>query len=143
MGGTKSKTVHLAGVTAYDPEGDNQEEHNPDAKYATDGNPATYWKTESYNGAQLNKSGVGVVLGANTARKISKVTVTTATSGFKAEIESGSSQTGPFKPVSDPMTVGRTTTFSVSGGPAQYYVIWITDLGGNDSVHVNEVTAKS
>src|SRR5438034_10354089 len=63
VGGTKSKTVHLAGVTAYDPEGDNQEEHNPDAKYATDGNPATYWKTESYNGAQLNKSGVGVVLG--------------------------------------------------------------------------------
>jgi len=143
VGGTKSKTVHLAGVTAYDPEGDNQEEHNPDAKYATDGNPATYWKTESYNGAQLNKSGVGVVLGANTARKISKVTVTTDTSGFKAEIESSSSQTGPFKPVSDPMTVGRTTTFSVSGGPAQYYVIWITDLGGNDSVHVNEVTAKS
>jgi serine/threonine protein kinase len=142
-GGTPSKPVHLAGVTAYDPEGDNQEEHNDEAKFATDGNPTTYWKTESYDGARLGKSGVGVVLDAGSARKVSKVTVTTDTPGFKAEIESGSSQTGTFKPVSKVLTVARTTTFSVKSTAAQYYVVWITDLGGNDSVHVNEVTAKS
>jgi hypothetical protein len=142
-GGTSSKPVHLAGVTAYDPEGDNQEEHNDEAKFATDGNPTTYWKTETYSGAQLNKSGVGVVLSNASGRKVSKITVTTDTPGFKAEVESGSSQTGTFKPVSKVMTVAGTTTFSVSGAAAQYYVIWITDLGGNDAVHVNEVTAKS
>jgi eukaryotic-like serine/threonine-protein kinase len=143
VGGSKSKPVPLTGVTAYDPEGDNQEEHNDEAKFAADRNPATYWKTETYNGAQLNKSGVGVVLSAGGARKVSKITVTTDTPGFKAEIESGSSQGGGFQPVSAVKTVGGTTTFSVNSGPAQYYVIWITDLGGNDSVHVNEVTAKS
>ena len=83
------------------------------------------------------------MLDAGRSRKVSKITVTTDTSGFKAEIESGSSQTGSFKPVSPTMTVGGTTTFSVNGGPAQYYVVWITDLGGNDSVHIDEVTAKS
>ena len=143
VGGTKSNPVHLTGVTAYDPEGDNQEEHNPEARFAADGNPTTYWKTETYYGAQLNKSGVGVVLGSPSGGKVSQITVTTDTPGFKAEIETGSSQSGPFKPVSAAMTVGQTTTFSVKSGPAQYYVIWITDLGGNDSVHVNEVTAKS
>jgi tRNA A-37 threonylcarbamoyl transferase component Bud32 len=143
VGGTTSKAVRLAGVTAYDPEGDNQEEHNDEAKFATDGNRGTYWKTETYDGAALNKSGVGVVLSAGSAQKVSKITVTTDTPGFTAEIESGSSQTGSFKPVSGAKTVAGTTTFSVKGGPAQYYVIWITDLGGNDSVHVNEVTAKS
>src|ERR671931_2133858 len=34
-GATSSKPVPLTGVTAYDPEGDNQEEHNDEAKYAT------------------------------------------------------------------------------------------------------------
>jgi eukaryotic-like serine/threonine-protein kinase len=142
-GGTPSKPVHLTGVTAYDPEGDNQEEHNDEAGLATDGNATTYWKTETYSGAALNKSGVGVVLSNASVRKVSKITVTTDTSGFKAEIESGSSQTGPFQPVSKVMTVAGTTTFSVSGAAAQYYVIWITDLGGNESVHVDEVTAKT
>ncbi len=143
IGGTKAKPVHLAGVTAYDPEGDNQEEHNPEATFATDGNPVTYWKTESYNGAQLNNSGVGVVLGAGSARKVSKVTITTTTPGFKAEIQSGTSPTGPFQQVSHAMTISGTTTIPINSPAAQYYVIWITDLGGNDSVHVNEVTAKS
>ena len=143
VGGRTSKTVHLVGVTAYDPEGDNQEEHNDEAKFATDGDPATYWKTETYNGAQLNKSGVGVVLDAGSARKVSKITVTTDTSGFKAEIDSGSSPSGPFQPVSHALTISGTTTISVNSPVARYYVIWITDLGGNDSVHVNEVTAKS
>jgi serine/threonine protein kinase len=143
VGGSKSKPVHLTGVTAYDPEGDNQEEHNPEAKFATDGNPATYWKTESYNGAQLNKSGVGVVLRAGSALKVSKVTITTTTPGFRAEIQSGTSPAGPFQPVSHAKTITGTTTIPINSPAAQYYVIWITDLGGNDSVHVNEVTAKS
>ena len=33
--------------------------------------------------------------------------------------------------------------FKLRGGAARYYVVWITDLGSNDSAHVNEVTAKS
>src|SRR5439155_17357084 len=93
QGGGGSHPVRLTGVTAYDPEGDNQEEHNDEAKYAADGNSTTYWTTEHYTGG-LNKSGVGVVLDAGSARKVSKLTVTTDTSGFKAEIQSGSSPSG-------------------------------------------------
>jgi hypothetical protein len=33
------------------------------------------------------------------------------------------------------------TKFSLSHADARYYVVWITDLGSNASVHVNEVTA--
>jgi serine/threonine protein kinase len=143
VGGSKSKSVHLAGVTAYDPEGDNQEEHNDEAKFATDGNRTTYWKTETYDGARLGKSGVGVVLDAGSPRKVSKITITTDTFGFTAEIQSGTSPTGPFQPVSHELTISGTTTISINSPAAQYYVIWITDLGGNDSAHVNEVTAKS
>jgi serine/threonine-protein kinase len=141
-GGTSSKPVPLTGVTAYDPEGDNQEEHNDEAKYATDRDSTTYWTTEHYSGG-LNKSGVGVVLDAGSARKVSKLTVRTDTSGFRAQIQSGSSPSGSFRPVSATMTVNGTTTFSLKVGVARYYVVWITDLGRNSAVHVNEVTAKS
>ena len=55
---------------------------------------------------------------------------------------SGSSQSGPFAPVSPLETVGSTTTFRVGGGAARYYVVWITKLPGGVA-HVNEVHASS
>jgi hypothetical protein len=65
------------------------------------------------------------------------------TAGFTAEIEAGSSPGGPFTPVSASQAVGSSTAFTLRGQAARYYVVWITDLGGNDAVHVNQVTAKS
>ena len=51
--------VRLRGVASYDPDGDN-EEHSERVADATDGNPATYWTTESYRA--FSKPGVGLVL---------------------------------------------------------------------------------
>jgi len=141
VGKASAKPVHLLGVASYDPQGDNQVEHPEAVGRATDGNPTTYWETEHYNGG-LNKNGVGVVLDAGKARKLSQVTVTTDTSGYTAEIEAGSSPGGPFTPVSGSEVVNGSAVFSLHGANARYYVVWITDLGSNGSVHVNEVTAK-
>jgi eukaryotic-like serine/threonine-protein kinase len=140
-GTATTKPVHLVGVASYDPQGDNRVEHPERVQLAADGNPTTYWETEHYNSG-LNKNGVGVVLDAGKARKLSQVTVTTDTSGFTAEIEGGSSAGGPFRPVSSSQVVNGSATFKLHGGAARYYVVWITDLGSNGSVHVNEVTAK-
>src|SRR5204862_476126 len=52
-----SRPVRLAGVTAYDPYGNNHVEHNEDAGKATDGNLGTYWTTEHYD--SFTKAGVG------------------------------------------------------------------------------------
>ena len=68
-GSAGSGAIRLSGLTAYDPEGSPPgEEHNSEAKNAADGNQTTYWQTEHYNGAQLNKSGVGVSLYPDHAR---------------------------------------------------------------------------
>jgi hypothetical protein len=136
-----SKPVHLLGAASYDPQGDNRVEHPERVRFAADGQSSTYWETEHYSGG-LNKNGVGVVLDAGKARKLSQVTVTTDTDGFTAEIESGSSAGGPFTPVSDSEVVNGRAVFKLHGDAARYYVVWITDLGSNSSVHVNEVTAK-
>jgi len=128
-------------VTAYDPEGSPPgDEHNADAKYAADGDPGTYWQTEHYNGAELNKRGVGVVLDAHRSVSPKTITVTTDTPGFTAKILAGDSSSS-FQPVSDSKIVDRTTTFDLNGA-GRYFVVWITDLGGYSSVHVNEVRAR-
>ncbi|MGB2873914.1 MAG: protein kinase [Gaiellaceae bacterium] len=147
-GGGGSQPVHLAGITAYDPHGDNHVEHNDAAKLATDGNPATYWTTEQYNGGRLGKDGVGLVLDASRSRKLSKITVTTDTPGFTAQIQAGPSPAGSFTPVSGSKIVTGPTTFSIHGAGARYYLVWITNLGSNravpnSAVHVTEVTARS
>jgi serine/threonine-protein kinase len=138
--GTSGKPVTLSGVAAYDPFGD-QHEHDDEVRLATDRNPATFWTTEHYQ--SFTKAGVGLVLDAGSAKKVSKFTVQSDTPGFTAEIESGSSPSGPFSPVSGSSTGGSRTDFTVSGQAARYYVVWITDLGGHDAVHVNQVNAKS
>ena len=140
-GGAPAKPVHLSGLTSYDPEGDNRSEHSEDARFATDGDSGTYWTTEHYSGG-LQKSGVGVVLDAGRAKTLTQMTVSTDTTGFRAQIQAGSSSSGPFTPVSDSQTVGDRTVFSLRGGRLQYYLVWITNLGSNSSVHVTEVTAK-
>jgi len=140
---TAAKPVHLIGVASYDPQGDNHTEHPEAVGRAADGNQTTYWETEHYSGGALNKDGVGLVLDAGRSRKLSQIVVTTDTSGYTAEIEAGSSSSGPFQPVSDSQVVNGHAVFKLRGGAARYYVVWITDLGSNDSAHVNEVTAKS
>ena len=121
---------------SYDPYGDHAE-HDQDVSKATDGNLGTYWTTEHYDA--FTKRGVGLVLAAPRAERVTRVTVRTDTPGFTARIESGSSQSGPFEPVSPLRTVASSTTFRVSGGAARYYVVWITKLSG--FAHVNEVKA--
>jgi serine/threonine protein kinase len=145
IGGGKSTgsgaVVALSGLTSYDPEGDNKSEHSEDAHLATDGQMSTYWTTERYNNG-LQKSGVGLVLDAGGAKKLSKLIVRSDSPGFTAQIQAGSSSSGGFSPVSDSQQVGGRTVFSIRGKAAQYYVVWITDLGSNNVVHVNEVTAR-
>jgi predicted Ser/Thr protein kinase len=146
VGNKKSTTteaagpVRFTGASAFDPFGDNTE-HGDRAREAIDGDPTTFWNTEHYDGG-LNKPGVGLVLDLGSAKRLSKLVVRSDTPGFMAKIESGSSATGPFKPVSGPQEVGGNTTFSLDGDPAQYYVVWITDLGSNSSVEINEITAR-
>ena len=90
----------------------------------------------------IGKQGVGLLLDAGRPRKLSEITVTSDTPGFTAEIKAGSSPTGISSVVSASQTAARSTKFTLHGAGARYYVVWITDLGQNDQVHVDEVTAR-
>ena len=133
----RGSPVALRGIGAYDPQGGDGE-HDDEAPNATDGDPSTYWPTETYR--TFAKDGVGVLLDARRSTELSAVTVTSDTPGFRAEIQSGPSRAGPFQRVSPSRVVRGRTTFPINGSEARYYVVWITELG--DVAHVNEVSAR-
>jgi len=143
-GAPGATTVGLSGLTGYDPQGTGGE-HDADAPKATDGDEATYWKTEDYATPAFGglKSGVGLVLDAGADKTLSTMTVSTDTPGFTAQVKVGDSSQGPFTPNSAVLTVGPRTTFALQGGRGRYYVLWITGLGSNTFAHVNEVTATA
>jgi serine/threonine-protein kinase len=144
-GGPVARTVHLSGVTAYDPVGGDGE-HNADAPRATDGDASTYWQTEHYREApSLGKSGVGIVLDAGRSVQLHQLGFSTGTPGLTAQIRAGDSEGGPFPDVvgASKVVSGDRGTFAISGGAHRYYVIWITRLGPDQSTaQINEVRAN-
>ena len=140
-GGGGGGSVTLRGIGAYDPPPGDGQEHGARARLATDGKPSTFWDTETYRSPAFGglKSGVGLVLDAGSSTTLHSVTVSTATPGFTAVIRAGDAPDGPFSDDSQSQTVGAETTFALDGHTARYYVLWITNLGTVDSVHVNEI----
>ena len=129
--------VELSGVGVFDPDGGDGE-HDDEAGLATDGDAATFWRTQTYR-SQLSafKSGVGLVLEAD--GRPERVVVTSDTPGFTAEIQAGNSAAGPFETVGASKVVGSSTTWELDDADATHYVVWITELVG--AAHVNEVKA--
>jgi eukaryotic-like serine/threonine-protein kinase len=144
-GGTSGGPIHLTASNAYDPRGDGRE-HDEEVPNATDGNPATSWGTERYANVDFGnlKDGVGIVVDAGRPVRLRSLTVVSDTPGYIAKIEAGASSSGPFDSVSQPATVGDSTTFPLTvATPRRYYLIWITRLApGYPRSHVNEVTTR-
>jgi hypothetical protein len=137
-GSASGAPVSVEGVASYDPPPGDGEEHSERVADATDGDPTTYWTTESYRA--FSKPGVGLVLKVSGTPK--KLTLTTDTPGFNAEIRAGSSPDGPFDAVvAGDARTAATTTWELGDTDAPYLVLWITDLDGR--AHVNEAEASS
>ena len=145
VGSGSGGAVHLRATTAYDPYGGDGE-HDADAPKATDGNPSTYWTTESYRTAPgLGKPGVGLVLDAGKLVQLHHLAFTTSTPGLTAEVLAGVAPGGPFDAVvgASQTVAGGRADYTIANGRHRYYVIWITRLGDSfQSAHIDEVTAN-
>jgi serine/threonine-protein kinase len=139
-----STPVHLRGVTSYDPVGQEAQLFGATAPNATDGDPATAWQTQTYNTPEFGglKDGLGLVLASHGSVALKSLTVTTSTPGFVAEIESGSSRSGPFVVDSASRTVGGKTRFVLDGKSGSYWLVWLTQLGPQRTAAITNVTAK-
>ncbi len=132
-----ASSVQLTATTAYDPSPGDGVERNDLLHFATDGSTATSWQTERYTTAAFGnlKKGVGIVLSTGAGPvKLGSLTVETPTPGFRAEVEAGDSEQGPFDVVSSDRTVASRTTFVLDVPEARrFYVVWITRLVAFDT----------
>jgi|SRR5579862_1314229 len=143
-GANTGAPIHLSATTSYDPYGSGGGEHNEDAHFATDGLQSTFWETHhyAYPDGGLGKPGVGLVLDAGRSVTVRHLILTTDTPGFTAQIKAGDRVgAGSLRDVSSPERVDAETTFDLTNADARYFVIWISNLGPHDQVHVNEVRA--
>ncbi len=133
----------------YDPLGDGAE-HPDQTAFAIDGNPETVWTTESYDGSNLGKPGVGLALDAAPGAVFRRLRVRTPTPGFAASVYVAGS--GPLpKSMPDPrwrlvgsapsVADGQTIDLDTAGQRARWVLLWITRLPpGGDRVQISELT---
>jgi eukaryotic-like serine/threonine-protein kinase len=135
--------VALRATGNFDPQG--SDTHADTAPNATDGNAGTYWYTQTYATADFGglMPGLGLVLDAGQKVKLTRITVTTSTPGFTAEVLAGDSLSTQPPADSSSQTVTGRTTFTLHAAKARYYVLWITRLPPGGVARVNEVSARS
>jgi len=133
--------ISVTGVAAYDPDGD-QSENGGDASLATDGNPATAWKSERYR-TTFRKTGVGLVVDAGRPVRASRAVMSTETPGYEAEIRVGTSPTGPFVAVSKKQATGKRTVFALKPRSGRYLMVWITSMPPTGTAAVNEIAVTA
>jgi eukaryotic-like serine/threonine-protein kinase len=138
-GPTPTTKVTLRAFGSYDPDGDGNE-HAYAVARATDGNTATYWDTEHYR--TFTKPGVGLVLDAGRNVALKRITLTSDTGDYQAQIQVGNSSAGHFAPASrwTPIDAGN-TTIRLNGKSGRYYLVWVRLALTGGVAHVNEVRA--
>jgi hypothetical protein len=134
----------------YNPLGSPTDE-TPDAPLAIDNDLNTYWSTQQYYDRRLNKAGTGLYVDARPGTTARALRIVTNTPGFTVTIYSANNAptyTWPnpeWTPVSASTTITSrapaSQAISLTGGTRRYryWLVWITNIGSNESVQLNEV----
>lgn len=128
--------ISIVGAEDYDPDGD-QTEHSELVPSTHDGDPSTFWKTERYNSADLDKDGVGIRFDLGRTRTIDEFTLRTTLPGWRFELrgsEDGSSFSNPIPSVDGETTFSAAERQTIRFLPVDYrfLLVWITELAPTD-----------
>jgi serine/threonine-protein kinase len=114
----------------HDPFGD-QAENPGDVPRATDGDPATSWRTERYNTAGLGglKPGVGLLATLAAPAQVTSVRITSDTPGARVQILGPGADTDGGRPVLGEAVIGDGPLDIplAAGGAVDEIVVWFTE----------------
>jgi serine/threonine-protein kinase len=155
---TSSTTpVALESATAYDPEGDGEEEDEIE-EYVIDGNPSgTSWTTEHYESEIFEGTktgpdpGVGIYVTSEGAGTPDKMVVRTPTPGWNAQVFAAAA--GPpeeieewGEPIGEVKNADKTAEIKLHlGSAAKYFLLWFTkaspagDQEGTYQVEISDI----
>ena len=132
---------------AFDPPPGDGHEHDSDLSKLTDRDPNTVWTTEHYDtGLAGIKQGVGFTLLLNSSQKLERLQIVSPTRGWSANVYVAASPKSQLAQWGSPVAshvVNGATTFDLHGRAGSAVLVWITDLGRNQSVAVGEATLTS
>ncbi|MGH9301280.1 MAG: protein kinase domain-containing protein [Acidimicrobiales bacterium] len=110
-----------------------------------DGNPDTFWVTQTYASRNFGNlaEGVGVVLNLSSTHKLAKLVVDTPTPGWNASVYVAGSPQATLaawgRPLDTMSGVGSVATFDLHATTGSSILVWITLLSPNDLVKIAEV----
>src|SRR5205823_4205154 len=122
--------TRIAGAAAFDPPPGNGDEHNDEAARAVDGNPATFWETETYKGPHFAdiKPGVGLVLTLAGRTTVHQLRVTTPTTGWAVQVfvaDTPRSRLADWgAPVAERSGIDGDATFDLGGRAGGAVLLW-------------------
>ncbi len=119
----------------------------PNASLAIDNDPSTYWSTQQYYDRKLGKAGTGIYVNASPGTTARELRIIDNTPGFTATVYARNSPPPTRWPdagwvqVSAPVLVKRTSNIPLTGAstPYSYFLVWITNLGGRESIQIDEL----
>ncbi|MEW1901945.1 protein kinase family protein [Streptomyces sp. NPDC086147] len=132
------KPISIESAHDFDPLGGGSEKPQAIPK-AYDGDPSTYWYTDSYYSARFGnlKTGVGIVLDLGKAQKVSSVDLSflghTSVELRTAPADAVSAPTMPSQFTTRASTSGTDVTLKTTVPvTTRYVLIWLTELPAND-----------
>jgi tRNA A-37 threonylcarbamoyl transferase component Bud32 len=115
-------------VTAFDPEADG-DENSASAGNVVDGNPATVWKTDTYNANFPSlKKGVGIYVDLGRSKTVRSVDVETpGAGGWTGEVFVADRRSPNLAGWGPPVGAGS-GRFDLEGAEGRYVLVWFTSL---------------
>jgi hypothetical protein len=144
----KGVSLPQSGARDFDPLGNNHQEHPADARRVVDGETNTSWSTETYNGGDLGKAGVGIYVDAKPDVAARAMEIVTPTKGWHGEVYVARNGSGPPQDVSKWQKLGTFTAdtaktkvdLDTATNRYRYYLVWITKLPpGQEKVAISEI----
>jgi serine/threonine-protein kinase len=138
--GADSQLVVLCAscATAYNPDGiGGTEQNDGEARLAVDGNPNTFWPTQTYYTGQLGKPGVGIYVSHTRGTTASAIVIDTSTPGFEASIYGSSKRPlaasfarSGWQSLNSGTSIvsGQRVRLNAGQRKYSYFLIWITKL---------------
>jgi eukaryotic-like serine/threonine-protein kinase len=137
--------VAATGARPFDPLGD-ADENGAQAILAVDGDPATAWRTETYQSRTFGnlKDGVGLIVDLDREADLDAVTVRSPTPGWTARYYVGDGTARSLddwgQPVAEQTMAAGTTSIDLGGARGRAMLVWIVDLGdGGGRVEVSDL----
>jgi putative peptidoglycan lipid II flippase len=150
---TPGSTVKPVQATVFSPGG--EADRPQDAGLAIDGNPATFWSTDTYSDSvpfPNFKSGVGLVLQLSKPTVIGSVGINVSSTGTRVELRSAATpkptrleDTTLLAPAKA-LQPGANTISADSSSPTSNLLVWITTMGstgGESRTQISEITVQA